>query len=246
MRILRPLFSKTVFAVCGAVAIFAGTALANTIQPGQITLPFSSNAGTASGYFVYDPNTNSLVDWNFSLSAGGTDFATVYNKADTTAGATASVFTTPNGDTSFSFFEIENINTATEFTGEFDIVINCFGTANCVQNAAVGTSFALLTGPTPKPCTPNVTQPCTTSQEVDPLDFTQATRYLAPGFLNVADPPVGLAFNMDSAATGTIFTGGSNGGGGSNQVPEPSSLMLLGTGLAGSMGIFRRHLKIAK
>src|SRR3981189_1502552 len=123
------------------VFFLAGAAMADT-------LTFANNEGTATGSFIYDATTNKILDYNFTLSASGVGApvsfgASTYNSADTAIGTGSIVFSNPNGEEGFSFFEIQPSQSR---LNEFDIVIACGGVANCVTQATLGNSFAVVPG----------------------------------------------------------------------------------------------------
>jgi len=194
MRILR-LLSKTMIVTCAMVLMLAGSALANSLPPGTQTFTFTDGS-TMTGNFILNTANNTLTSWAFSHS-GGTQFGTgTLNSADTSCGTncaaapTGIVVSNFNGDEVLSFEE----NEADASRWEFDIVVNCGGTPNCLTQAAVGMSFA-IEGPItfPSPC-PG--QFCIESglQRV-PEGFGQ-TGLAGGGFLNVTDPNGTLAFNV--------------------------------------------------
>jgi len=93
---------------------------------------------------------------------------------------------------------------------ELDFVLACGGVANCLFTSSGTATFSLDTG-----------SACPTI-----------------GFCSVEFFNVPETLNQRNIASGTISTGG--GGGGTPPVPEPSSLVLLGTGLLGAVGFHRR------
>lgn len=196
-----------------------GAAMANGIPLGTETLTLLDGS-TVTGYFTLDTATNTLTSWDFTTTAGTLFGAETFNSADAAQGASGTIVTNSNGDEVLSFGENQ-----TAIRGELDLVIACGGTVNCLTNANLSSpqSFALNTGPQPSPCPGLFCIPSGLQSVPEGVGMG-----MNPGFLNVSDPNGQLAFNIDSAATGTVF----NGGGGNNTgVPEPSTLLLSALGL---------------
>jgi hypothetical protein len=94
---------------------------------------------------------------------------------------------------------------------ELDLVVACGGVANCLFSSTGAVTLSLVTGSS---C-PSV------------------------GFCSYELIGVPETTNALNIASGTISTSGTGGGGGT-PMPEPSSLVLLGTGLLGLVGFHRR------
>jgi hypothetical protein len=202
-----------------ALVLFpSGAAMADPINTGTLNLFFQNGAGTATGFFIYDPATNQITSWDFQLSASGGFLASTYNSADVATNNAAGAIALPNsnGDQVFSFEE--NQPTQGGIRDEFDIVIACNGAPNCIANAAVGTTFSIVVSPVS--CAPNALK-CIPSAEQLNVPGGFGERFLAGGFLTVTDPNGLLAFNLSPS-----------GGGTTTGVPEPSTLLLSSLGFA--------------
>jgi hypothetical protein len=218
----------TTLVLAVSLALFSGVAAAASLPIGTETIGFITG-GTATGSFVFNTVTNQLTSWNFQLTAGGVFGSTSYNSADASAAPTGIILSNFNKDQVFSFEE-NHVSTR----DEFDIVVVCGGVANCLTQASVGMSFMVASGPTP--CPPSG-QPgfCIESGEQLNVPESLQQRLLAPGFLNVTDPPGTLAFNVDITATGPIF---------GTVAPEPESLLLCATGVLLTGIALRRKSKV--
>jgi hypothetical protein len=215
------MYARLIIALLIAVTFGLGGARATSITPGTLNLSFQNGEGTATGYFIYNPATNQLTSWNFQLSASSDGFfaASTYNSADVANNAAGAIaLPNSNGDQVFSF---EENQPGQNQRNEFDIVLSCNGVANCVANAAVGTTFAIAVQPVP--CAAGALK-CIPSGEQTNVPNFGLQRNLAAGFITVTDPNGLLAFNLDP-------TGNGGGGGTPPPVPEPSTVVLLGAGV---------------
>jgi hypothetical protein len=222
-----------VIATCAMVLMLAGSALANSLPPGTQTFTFSDGS-TMTGNFIFNTGNNTLTSWAFQYSGGPFSGAETFNSADTTnsAGAAAPsslLVSNFNGDEVISIEENQPDGTRQEF----DIAVACGGVANCLTQAAVGSSFAIVSGPTPCPPVGTAGFCIVSGLQRVPEGFGQAG-LAGGGFLNVTDPNGTLAFNINDTATGTLFNGG--GGTGTTVTPEPGTLPLLTLGLAALAG----------
>jgi hypothetical protein len=200
---------------------------------GNATINYENAHGTVSGDFIYDPATDTITSWQ--ITSNTTDFGIhVYDSsAPAAAGASSIKLNNSNNDLVLAFGQTFPYGGATD-RFELDIVINCFGVANCVTFGDPNESFAIVGGPAP--CAPGAVH-CIPSGEQ--LVFSIGPHpLLGAGFFNLTDPPATVAFNIDSALApgSTLFTGIT-----ANAVPEPASIVLLGSGLAGAIASRRRH-----
>jgi hypothetical protein len=232
---MMPISRRLIAALIITLTCGVGAAMANSIPPGTLSLSFLNGQGTATGFFIIDPTTGKVTSWNFQLSTGPNYAASTYSSADPTSISGAITLPNTDGDQVVSFVEVQ---TAQGQVDEFDIVFSCNGVANCVTNAAVGQSFAITVGNimgTPS-CPAGALKCISSGEQLNVPGGLALPRLLAAGFLTVTDPGGLLAFNLDPTGTG----------GPPPNVPEPSSLLLLGSGLICSFGTLRRRLRLQR
>jgi hypothetical protein len=195
-------------ALCSMVVLFSGIALADNLTVGT-TIPFQNGAGTLTGWFQLSADRSTITDWSLAVTQGAGFPAFTYNPADSTASITPFF-----GNMVADFFSPVNqfgLTGSTHLAIQFD----CGGNTNCFQFVAPGVSFAL---------DPDG------SFEVGNPDLSPF-RSLSPAFINVTDPPGTFALNLGT----TVIDGNTLYGSSTPQVPEPSSIMLFGTVLLGTL-----------
>lgn len=226
---LHPL--KTTLALTAGLLALSSMSWGNPASLGTTSLAFDNNGfsnadfGSVTGNFAINAGTNSVTSWDLKLSTGQAGGSTdEFNSADTAAAASVFVTTDANGNQVIDFFQ------AFATVDELQIVVACAGTQNCLTQAANGMSFNLVTGA----C--SVSAVCGNSGLFLGVPDLFQEFMLAPGALNVTDPPGTLAFNIATTATGPIFgssgSGGTGNNGGGTGVPEPGTLSLIVPGLA--------------
>jgi hypothetical protein len=239
MKMFRQLLGKTAIAACAMVLLFAGSALADTLS--------FTDGGTATGSFVYDATTNTVVSFDFTTTEG--------TGGSTFVGTGGVVLDNQDGDEVFAFDAFQSTQNQVD---EIDIVVSCGGVANCVTQATDGNSFAITAGPNnyPSATCPNqgttslTTGYCIASgQQFNvPECLGSSCQVLLTGnnYITIADPPSPgdtlYTMTLATTPTGTVFSGNGNTGG-TVPAPEPSAALMLSLGLCGLF--FLRRVRTA-
>lgn len=203
-------------AVMAAVLLCAVTARANPVSLGSVD--FTNNQGTLTGFFQLDTSTGTVTSWDLTTSA--------FNCADPvtceSSGFPALEYTSANSTANIGFsfgaqaitFSAPNVEGSDSVLG---FVLNCGGAnIDCIGTAAMGSTIPLVSA--------------SESRSIVPI-----ARILSLASLTVTDPPGGvLSFNVVSGD-------GSGSGGGTNNVPEPSTALLLMPALGGLMLLRRQR-----
>ena len=169
------------FAVFAGAVVFAGTAAADPLQ--GVTVDFTNNQGTLTGFFQLDTTTKTITDWDLKTSA----FNCASQVTCESSGFPALEYTPTNSSSSISFsFGFQGIFfTDSNVFGSASVlsfVMDCGGNSNdCIGTAADGSSIPLITAGE--------------SRAIVPI-----ARALSLASLEVTDPPGVLSFNVVSAA----------------------------------------------
>ena len=104
------------FALMAALLVFSTVAQADTLTWTLTGVRFD-DGGTANGTFTFDSDTNSILNWNLTTTAGGTLGAFSYNSGDG-----GSAFSNGAGSNDFFFDDAANdrymrLNTLSGLTG---------------------------------------------------------------------------------------------------------------------------------
>jgi hypothetical protein len=212
--------------------LLAGLAAADPITAGTNVLNFNPigtvSQGTISGYFSVNATGGTLsYDFLETASADCCGFNNGFGSFEflpTNTGASSALQNLANGDQEFI------MNATHSFGGSTASVLVvqflCGGVTNCFTNNIVNNNAFMAT----------ITE--------FGMPDGSPERTTGTVFLNVTDDPGVFSFNAAAAqAAGTTLIGGTGDGGNPSSVPEPSALLLLGSGLAASAGTLRKRLK---
>ena len=190
-------------AISAGVVVFAGTATADPLS--GVTVDFTNNQGTLSGFFQLDLATKAITDWDLSVTA----FNCASQVTCESSGFPQLEYTPQNSASSIGFtFGAQSIffidSNVFGASSVLSFVMNCGGNSNdCLGIATDGSSIPLFSAGE--------------SRSIVPIG-----RSLSLASLSITDPEGVLSFNVVSG-----------GGGTTNPVPEPATALLLAPVLGG-------------
>ena len=181
-----------------------------------------ADGATLSGFFVYDPNINTIISWDIAVQGGNqqpflyTDIGEAFGPSPNNTNITVLGFGSGPFQGPFRILVLD-------VAGDLNAFVAAFEAGNHSEEVP------LLTASTPETGSQCAADNYSREFEGNQFNPLFCRDMVSPAFLSLTDPPLGLiTFSLTSTPPGPP------------SIPEPCSFLLMATGLVGLTSMARK------